>query len=280
MRSMHAEESLEARLRRIENELAVTRARARRRTRALWGAATVTCVVAAAVAVADPATALPCNSARSTSFFCFNPDQPARADSVNHNFEAVARWVESKVGVQNPANTESAPTGSGGLVTVGNTSGVHLALDGDEVNARNGTQASGLFLQEGPGAGDTALNSVSGRVFIGGAGPTTTAKLGVNGLVSVSSLQVGAGGTTFTKIVTGTIGNCSVPGSAGDRGTISFGTTFSAPPLVFLSVEEPDQTGCTSARTNSRTNSGFSFQSWVGPNQTACDCIHWLAVGQ
>lgn len=272
--------SLEERLRRVEEALSHERARARRRARWAWGLAAATCVLAAAAAVADPAAAVPCNSARSASLYCFAANAPALASSVNSNFETITRWIESKVGPINPATPEAAPTGTGGLVVIGNAAAAHLALDGDELDARSGTAASTLYLQEGASAGDTSLNSSSGRVFVGGAGPSTTAKLQVNGVVAANGLLVGAGGTAMTKILTGTHGTCSTSGGTPSTGTVNFTSTFTNVPLVFLSVEEQDSSGCTSARTTARTTSSFSYQAWVGGGASNCDCIHWVAIGQ
>lgn len=277
-------QTLEARLEALEVEFKrlVRRRKQLRAAGAIAGAALL--VLVAAGAVADPASPTACAPTRSNLLYCFLPDAPARASDINSNFENLAAWIDQKIGPANPADPEAAPTGTSGLIVVGSGTGSNLSLDGDEVNARNNGVAAPLFLQRGPSAGDTRLNADFGNVIIGSGGPNTAAKLQVNGVVSASQLEVGSGGTRFARVVMGTYGTCSVPGSApAGQPTaqfVPFGVTFGTAPSVWLQPQELDTSGCTSVRIRQTTTTGFEYQAWTGNVPTACDCIQWIAFGQ
>lgn len=267
------ENDLEERVTTLERDLAMSRRRWRRWGWPAMGACFVGVLAAALTVFADPTAALPCDVRFSGLFYCFSPDTPARADQVNHNFTAFAQWLEQKVGAPS-ADPAASTSGTGGLVVVGSPTSTNLALDGDEIAARQNGSASALTLQRG----------AAGSVQIGGPGPNTAAKLQVAGTVSAqvveaNVLTVGPGGTPLRKVVSGTYGSCSTPNSAGSTGVVPFGTTFSTAPLVFTQPEEPDGTGCTSVRIKSRSTSAFEFQAWVGGAVSPCDCIHWVAIG-
>ncbi len=93
------------------------------------------------------------------------------------------------------------------------------------------------------------------------------------------SVQIGHGGTPIRKIQHGIIGTCSSDGSAGSSGVVSFPYAFSNIPLIFITPsEEFNNSGCNTVRINSRSTTGFSWSSWSGTTQTACDCIYWMAI--
>lgn len=277
-------QTVEARLEALEIEFKrlVQRRKQTRAAVAVAGAALF--VFVAAGAVADPASPTACAPTRSNLLYCFLPDAPARADDINSNFEVLAAWIDQKIGPANPADPEAATNGTGGLIVVGPGTGPNLSLDGDEVNARNNGVAAPLFLQRGPAAGDTRLNTDFGNVIIGTGGPNTAAKLQVNGVVSATQLEVGSGGTRFARVLMGTFGTCLVPGSAPAGSPtaqfVPFGVTFGTAPTVWLQPQELDNSGCTSVRVRQTTTTGFEYQAWTGNVPTACDCLHWIAFGQ
>jgi uncharacterized delta-60 repeat protein len=93
------------------------------------------------------------------------------------------------------------------------------------------------------------------------------------------SVQIGHGGTPIRKIQHGIIGTCSSDGSAGSSGVVNFPYAFSNIPLIFfMPSEEFNNSGCNTVRINSRSTTGFSWSSWSGTTQTACDCIYWMAI--
>ncbi|MER2560335.1 MAG: hypothetical protein ABTQ32_06445 [Myxococcaceae bacterium] len=263
---------IERRLLALETEVRAHR----RRARSLRvGAASLAALALAAGAVrtfADPASPQPCDGRFSSLLYCFGADTPARASEVNSNFNALAAWVDAKVGAAS-SNPVAGPT-SGGTVVIGNQAAANLGIDGDDLYARTNGVASTLFLQR----------TGAGNVAVGGAGPNPNAKLQVNGTLSATTVETDlltvGGGSPMRKVVTGTFGTCSVPNSAGSHSVASFGTTFTSVPIVFAMPEEPDGSGCTSVRIRSRSTTAFEFQSWTGGNPAPCDCIHWIAIGQ
>lgn len=87
------------------------------------------------------------------------------------------------------------------------------------------------------------------------------------------------GGTSFKKIFTGIIGDCTA-NSAGSSGTVTFPSAFASPPVVHLTLsEEGDSMGCTSVRLTGRTVNGFTWNCWFGGNNAPCDCVQWMAIG-
>jgi uncharacterized delta-60 repeat protein len=93
------------------------------------------------------------------------------------------------------------------------------------------------------------------------------------------SVQIGHGGTPIRKIQHGIIGTCSSDGSAGSSGVVNFPYAFSNIPLILITPsEEFNNSGCNTVRINSRSTTGFSWSSWSGTTQTACDCIYWMAI--
>lgn len=264
---------IERRLAALESEVRTHR---RRATSLRVGALSIAAVVLAVSglrAFADPTAPQACDSRFGSLLYCFGADTPARASEVNSNFNALAAWLDSKVGAAN-SNPVAGPT-TGGTVVIGDQTAANLGIDGDDLYARTNGVASTLFLQR----------TGTGNVAVGGAGPNPNAKLQVNGTASATRVEtnelvVGSGGSLMRKVVTGTIGTCSVPNSAGAGSVVSFGTTFTNTPIVFATPEEPDASGCTSVRIRSRSTTGFEFQSWTGGNPAPCDCIHWIAIGQ
>jgi uncharacterized delta-60 repeat protein len=114
----------------------------------------------------------------------------------------------------------------------------------------------------------------SGKINIGYNTLDPKAFLNIGG-----SVQIGHGGTPIRKIQHGIIGTCSSDGSAGSSGVVNFPYAFSNIPLIFLTPsEEFNNSGCNTVRINSRSTTGFSWSSWSGTTQTACDCIYWVAV--
>lgn len=99
-------------------------------------------------------------------------------------------------------------------------------------------------------------------------------------LLDVSgSLKVG-GGSVITKIEHGYIGTGSA-GSAGSSGSVTFSSSFSSVPRIFLQVDESvDDNGATSVRVTAKSTTGFSWKSYTGSIQSASDGIFWMAVGQ
>ncbi|MBL8938415.1 MAG: hypothetical protein JNM69_27865 [Archangium sp.] len=264
-------EDIERRLAALEAEVHGHRRRAKALRLGALSAAALVFAVGGLRAFADPAAPQACDGRFSSLLYCFGADTPARASEVNSNFNALAALVDSKVG---SANATPAGPSSGGTVVIGDQGAANLGLDGDDIYARVDGGVSTLFLQR----------TGAGNVAIGGAGPNPNAKLQVNGTASATRVEtnelVVGGGSVLRKVVTGTIGTCSIPNSAGPGSLVPFGTSFSTPPIVFAMPEEPDASGCTSVRIRSRSTTAFEFQSWTGSTSTACDCIHWIAIGQ
>lgn len=263
---------IERRLLALETEVRSSRRRARSLRVGAASFAALVLVVGAVRTFADPASPQPCDGRFSSLLYCFGADTPARASEVNSNFNALAAWLEAKVGAAS-SNPVAGPT-SGGTVVIGDAAAANLGIDGDDLYARTNGVASTLFLQR----------TGAGNVAIGGAGPNPNAKLQVNGTLSATTIETNlltvGSGSPMRKIVTGTIGTCSVPNSAGSGNLVSFGTTFTNTPIVFATPEEPDGSGCTSVRIRSRSTTAFEFQSWTGGTPAPCDCIHWIAIGQ
>jgi uncharacterized delta-60 repeat protein len=114
----------------------------------------------------------------------------------------------------------------------------------------------------------------SGKINIGYNILDPKAFLNISG-----SVQIGHGGTPIRKIQHGIIGTCSSDGSAGSSGVVNFPYAFSNIPLIFfMPSEEFNNSGCNTVRINSRSTTGFSWSSWSGTTQTACDCIYWMAI--
>jgi uncharacterized delta-60 repeat protein len=114
----------------------------------------------------------------------------------------------------------------------------------------------------------------SGKINIGYNILNPKAFLNIGG-----SVQIGHGGTPIRKIQHGIIGTCSSDGSAGSSGVVNFPYAFSSIPLIFfMPSEEFNNSGCNTVRINSRSTTGFSWSSWSGTTQTACDCIYWMAI--
>lgn len=263
---------IERRLAALETEVRTQRRRAKALRLGALSLTALALTVGGLRAFADPSSPQACDGRFSSLLYCFGADTPARASEVNSNFNALAALVDSKVG---SANATPAGPNSGGTVVIGDQGAANLGLDGDDIYARVDGGVSTLFLQR----------TGAGNVAIGGAGPNPNAKLQVNGTLSATRVEtnelvVGSGGSVMRKVVTGTIGTCSVPNSAGSGSVVPFGTSFSTPPIVFAMPEEPDVSGCTSVRIRSRSTTAFEFQSWTGSTLTPCDCIHWIAIGQ
>lgn len=263
---------IERRLAALETEVRNHRRRAKTLRLGALSLTALVLTVGGLRAFADPSSPQTCDGRFSSLLYCFGADTPARASEVNSNFNALAAWVDTKVG---SVSTSPAGPNSGGTVIIGDQGSANLGIDGDDLYARVDGGVGTLFLQR----------SGAGAVAVGGAGPNPNAKLQVNGTLSATrvetnELMVGSGGSVMRKVVTGTIGTCSIPNSAGSGSIISFGTSFSTPPIVFAMPEEPDVSGCTSVRIRSRSTTAFEFQSWTGAALTACDCIHWIAIGQ
>jgi uncharacterized delta-60 repeat protein len=149
-----------------------------------------------------------------------------------------------------PTNTSISPTNTSVSPTVSNVCyGSHLSL-------------SPIF------------EISSGKINIGYNILDPKAFLNIGG-----SVQIGHGGTPIRKIQHGIIGTCSSDGSAGSSGVVNFPYAFSNIPLIFLTPsEEFNNSGCNTVRINSRSTTGFSWSSWSGTTQTACDCIYWMAI--
>jgi uncharacterized delta-60 repeat protein len=149
-----------------------------------------------------------------------------------------------------PTNTSISPTNTSISPTVSNVCyGSHLSL-------------SPIF------------EISSGKINIGYNTLDPKAFLNIGG-----SVQIGHGGTPIRKIQHGIIGTCSSDGSAGSSGVVNFPYAFSNIPLIFLTPsEEFNNSGCNTVRINSRSTTGFSWSSWSGTTQTACDCIYWMAI--
>ncbi len=64
--------------------------------------------------------------------------------------------------------TEASLGNGSGVLVLGNSSGANLALDKNEILARNGANAAPLFIQPGANAGSTYLNITDGNVGVGG----------------------------------------------------------------------------------------------------------------
>jgi hypothetical protein len=103
--------------------------------------------------------------------------------------------------------------------------------------------------------------------------------LDVNGLTVTDRLRVGQSGDGFGMIQHGTMGTCG-GANVGSGAAVNFSPVYSSIPRVFLTVGESDNSGCTSVRLWGMSNTGFTVQPYVGGTLQACDCIHWMAIGQ
>ncbi len=198
-------------------------------------------------------------------------DAPARAEDVNFNNKQLADYVAQKVGALGSANVSIS-----GSLDFGTSTRQMLNLWAQEYGV--GVQASTTYVRSGGGFAWFRGGAHSDSTNDPGAGGTRVMELTSGGLLRVGALNVN-GGSTVGKIVYGTFGNCTAGNApAGPQG-VSFGATFASTPLVFAQPEEPDQSGCTSVRVTSRSTTGFTYQAWTGGSPSACDCIHWVAIG-
>ncbi len=138
------------------------RAASRKRLASAIGGMAVATLLVATVAVADPSVSLDCPGG---DLFCFDPNTPARASEVNHNFAQLKQWLEQKVGdagtddvsvtgdldvggTVSANNDIDVSTDSGGGIVV-NGGGGTMRLDGDEIEVDTG--GSGLYLNSNAG---------------------------------------------------------------------------------------------------------------------------------
>lgn len=110
--------------------------------------------------------------------------------------------------------------------------------------------------------------------------------LDVNGPTVTDNLRVGAGGSLWGTVRSGTAGVCgdgnagTQVGGAGTGTAVTFGFTYGSSPLVLAQPHEWDNNGCTSTRVTAVSTTGFTVQGWHDASQTACDCVQWIAIGQ
>lgn len=269
--------SLESRVTALEAQLQFAQRRARRWKVALGSVVAGGLVLGGAQALAGPTSPLACDPLYTTSIYCFTSDTPALASQVNSNFQAVIDLLEAKVGAP-IATAEADPTTVSGIVAVGLTTGKNVAIDSDEILARNGNVGSTLLIQDGAGAGNTQLNANAGQVLIGNASlAANSTRLKAYGTSDLTALVVG-GGDRIGRMEVGLAGTCA-PNSIGPGPTkVNFKAAFPTAPFVFTQPVEPDQNGCTSMRVQSVTTTDFTFQSWTGSTAAPCDCLYYFAV--
>ncbi len=154
--------ALNARVEVLEQDLADkkrTSIRARRVFKSLVGVGAVVAILGATVAIAGPAVSLTCSPEDEIQLFCFNPQEPALASEVNHNFLKVKEWVENKVGDVD-ANIDNV-TITGNLSVAGDvaSTGGYLSAQNWQTHTGsipvNGTWQNVIPLQ--PGVGKTYL---------------------------------------------------------------------------------------------------------------------------
>ncbi len=141
---------------------------------------------------------------------------PALASDVNSNFNQLQTWLVSKVGTASDsririANSEDVgSTGSVGAVVLGNPTGLNLALDPDEMQARSGNNTSGLVLQR-RGGNLTLGNASTTTSMPGNLAVSGTASAGTAGEVSASSNSWGSNNTTATYNKAATVQSMDCP---------------------------------------------------------------------
>ncbi len=108
----------------------------------------------------------------------------------------------------------------------------------------------------------------------------TTNSLNTATAVANALTLTGSPNQPLYSVQSGVIGTCNGTDHTSQAATVTFTTPFSSPPIVMLTVGETDDSGCTSARIRELTNTLFRWRSYQGTTTDACDCIHWLAIGQ
>lgn len=101
--------TIEERLTALETEVRDHRRRAKAVRLAALSITALVLTVSGLRAFADPSAPQPCDGRFSSLLYCFGADTPARASEVNSNFNALAAWVDTKVGAAN-TNPVAAPT--------------------------------------------------------------------------------------------------------------------------------------------------------------------------
>lgn len=100
-------------------------------------------------------------------------------------------------------------------------------------------------------------------------------------VVDREGVKVGEQGTPTSRILHGTIGDCS-SGSLTNTGSLTFSMEFIQPPRVFLSANRTG-TNCFTVAATSVSATGFSWISFgeLGINVILrpCRCIYWMAMG-
>lgn len=175
------------------------------------------------------------------------------------------------------ATAEAAPASPSGIVAGGATCERNVAIDADELLARDGNAGSVLLVQDGAAAGNTQLDATSGQVVSGtSAVPPATVELKGFGTAELGGIVLGTG-DRLGRVEFGVAGNCSSHSIGPGPVSVTFEGVFPSTPLVFTQPVEPDQNGCTSVRIDGVSQTGFSLQTWTGGSPQACGCSSSLA---
>lgn len=155
---------LNARLERLEEELAVTRRRAALQRRIAFGAV----AVAAFVLTLGKALAAPSGMCPNGMQYCFAADTPAKAFDVNYDLSQLKDWLETKVGsVSSSAVSASSVTVSGAATVNGGLSVSNGENLSGNLSVNGATTSSGLITANG-GVNVNGNLSVSGAFIFSG----------------------------------------------------------------------------------------------------------------
>ncbi|MCP4674444.1 MAG: hypothetical protein GY854_02785 [Deltaproteobacteria bacterium] len=121
----------------------------------------------ATVAIAGPDVSLTCTVQDELQLFCFNPQEPAMAGEVNHNFLKVKEWMESKVGDVD-ANIDDVNI-TGDLSVNGNVTS-DLSVNGNVISTGGYLEAMNLKTLTGSfaanGTWSNAFELTHGRTYL------------------------------------------------------------------------------------------------------------------
>ncbi len=133
--------------------------RSRRVVRSLVGIGVLGAILVATVAVAGPDVSLVCSAQDELELFCFNPQEPAMASEVTHNFLKVKEWMERKVGDVD-SNVDNVNI-TGNLSVDGNIASTagNLSVDGNIASTGGYLQAENLQTRVGNFTADGAWHN-------------------------------------------------------------------------------------------------------------------------
>ena len=197
-----------------QKKAAPDRAHGTKRIRIAAAAAACAVFVLGAIATAAPSVFVECED--NDTFFCFEPNTPAKSAEINHNFATTAQWVGGAIGPFDAPNlaTEAGVTTIAGDLSVTGTSAVqNLSVNGESTFSDDVT------------AGTIGASTVN-------ASTVKTTSLNIGGKPVYKTL---AGTNIFSN------GNCTSPSAPCTINISSAG--FSAAPVCVLTNRSVDTTG-------------------------------------